>query len=303
MAATLYSAGVLSRADLLDVGQREVAGDQRPLHHHDRQHGTGRRTARRSGAPCAGGGGRRGGCRRPWPSRRTSPTPASSISPARPRAPFRLAASTSSDSAAAWSWSRRSAFSASYSLECLTSTRSPSERAADQLAVDDDRLALLEDPARLALVAHGHRGAVEGDRERREAVDRLHRALVDGALDAQPATRLAAVALADLVDVAVVVDGRAQELRDDHAAGDEHERQHDDRRPPATGATRRAGRWPGSCRGLRSMRHVRSAPSATAPSRRATASCPGLGLVGQLRRRAASRGAAPTRRRRRWPRT
>ena len=62
---------------------------------------------------------------------------------------------------------------------------------------------------------------------------------VDGALDAQSAAGLAAVARADLVDVAVVVDRRAQELGDDHPAGDEHECQHDERRPPPAAARRR----------------------------------------------------------------
>ena len=74
---------------------------------------------------------------------------------ARPgRAPVQAGGEHVSDSAAASSM--RSAFSASYSLECLTSTRSPSNVAVDELAVHDDGLALLEDAPGLALVAHRH---------------------------------------------------------------------------------------------------------------------------------------------------
>ena len=85
------------------------------------------------------------------------------------------------------------------------------------------------------------RRAVEADRERRDAVGRLDRALVDRALDAQPAAGLAAVR-ADLVDVAVVVDGRAQELGDDDAAGDEHQGEHDERHPALRRDARRGRR-------------------------------------------------------------
>ena len=184
--------------------------------------------------------GRRGGCRRPWPSRRTSPRRASSISPARPSAAFRLAASTCRTPR------RRSVDPVGVLGLVLVGVLDLDpvalERAVDELAVDDDGLALLEDPAGLALVAHRHRGAVEGDRERRDAVDRRRPCPVDGALHAQAAAGLAAVALADLVDVAVVVDGRAQELGDDHAAGDEHEGEHDDRRPAARDAAARRRR-------------------------------------------------------------
>ena len=83
--------------------------------------------------------------------------------------------------------------------------------APDELAVDDDRLALLEDPARLALVLDRQRRAGERDRERRDPVRRGHRALVDGALAREPATRLAARPRADLIDVAVVVDRRPED--------------------------------------------------------------------------------------------
>ena len=156
------------RADLLDVGQREVAGDQRPLHHDDREHGARRRTARRSAAPCAA----RRSPRRIAVDRadraERSPRPAASIRPARPSAPFRLAASTSSDSASR----RRPVVEAVGVLGLvlvgvLDLDAVALERAVDELAVDDDRLALLEDAARLAVVAHGQRRAVEGDRERR----------------------------------------------------------------------------------------------------------------------------------------
>src|SRR6185436_7394756 len=117
------------------------------------------------------------------------------------------------------------------------------ERAADELAVDDHRLALLEDPAGLAVVADGERLAAEADREGRDAVGVGHGPLVHGALDAQAAPRFAAAAVADLVDVAVVVDSGAEELGDDHPTGDEHEREDDDRPPAAAGPSwrRRAG--------------------------------------------------------------
>ena len=162
--------------------------------------------------------------------------------------------------------STRSAFSATYSLECLTSTRSPSERVADELAVHDDGLALLEDPAGLR-----PRSAPASWRPSKEIVNvvmpsaGVDGAPVDGALHAQPPARLAASRSTDLVDVAVVVDGRAQELGDDHAAGDQHEGEHDDRRPATT--TGRAD-GAGSLRGLRSRSLM-------------TVSDPGLGLVGQ----------------------
>ena len=73
------------------------------------------------------------------------------------------------------------------------------------------------------------------------------RALVDRALDAQAAAGLAAVLDADLVDVAVVVDRRREELGDDHAAADEHEHEHARserqlrRRGPRRGRRRRVG--------------------------------------------------------------
>ena len=95
-----------------------------------------------------------------------------------------------------------------------------------------------------------------------------------GALDAQPATLLAAVANADLVGVAVVVDRRAEELRDDHAAGDDNDAEHGDRRPVAALLV-------GALRRLR---------AATGPSVSVTVTVtePGLDLVGQLGRRPAS---------------
>ena len=110
-------------ADLLDVGQREVAGDQRPLHHDHGQHGAAeaqvgvdRRHAQ--DAPLApphavdrGQRAERGagqGQHQPGPPERA------------------VQAGGEHVVASAGASSRRSAFSASYSLECLTSTRSPS---------------------------------------------------------------------------------------------------------------------------------------------------------------------------------
>ena len=113
------------RPDLLDVGQREVAGDQRPLHHHDRQHGAGHADPRVAGrhaqdplvaAAHAVDRGHRPERRRG--QRQHQPGPA--------ERPVQAGGEHVVDSAAAWSVSSRSAFSASYSLECLTSTRSPS---------------------------------------------------------------------------------------------------------------------------------------------------------------------------------
>ena len=100
--------------------------------------------------------------------------------------------------------------------------------------MDDDRLALGEDPAGLALVAHRHRLAAECDRERGDAVGGVERAGLDGSLDAQAAPFLAPVTHADLVDVAVVVDRRPEELGDDDTAGDDHGDEHGDRRPVAS---------------------------------------------------------------------
>ncbi len=249
---------MLSRPDLLDVGQREVAGDQRPLHHHDRQHGAGdaqpgvtRRQAQEAAVTAADAVDRGHRPERRRRQRQHQPGPAEGA--------VQAGGEHVSDSAGGLV--EALGVLGLVLVGVLDLDPVAVERVADQLAVDDDRLALLEDPARLPGVAHGHGGAVEGDRERREAVDRLHGAAVDGALDAQPAAGLAAVARADLVDVAVVVDRRAQELGDDHPAGDEHEGQHDDRRPPRTAARRRG--LAGSCRGLRSTSAM--GPSATAP--------------------------------------
>ena len=106
------------------------------------------------------------------------------------------------------------------------------ERAVRQLAVDDDRLALLEDPSRLTVVAHRQRRSAERDRERRDPGVRHDAAAVDRALHTQAPAGLTAGPLPDLVDVAVVVDGRSQELGDEDTAGDEYQRQDDERRPP-----------------------------------------------------------------------
>src|SRR5687767_3849208 len=65
-------------------------------------------------------------------------------------------------------------------------------------AVDDDGDALLEDPARVALVADRDGVAVETDSERGDTAVVADRALLDRALDAQPAAGLAAVLRADL---------------------------------------------------------------------------------------------------------
>src|SRR5690606_26551795 len=79
------------------------------------------------------------------------------------------------------------------------------------------------------------------DGERRVVADRLDGAVLDHALHAEPAVLVTAGPGADLVDVAVVVDRRAQELRDDHPAGDEHEPEHDERQPAAAAAPARGG--------------------------------------------------------------
>ena len=73
------------------------------------------------------------------------------------------------------------------------------------------------------------------------------RPFVDRALHAQAATRLAPVADADLVDVAVVVDGRAEELRHDHPAGHDHQPEHERAVANVAGAPR--GRAAGAGRG------------------------------------------------------
>ena len=162
------------RADLLDVRQREVAGDQRPLHHR-RTPATAppTRPARRSAAPCAA----RARCRvrdavdrRQRTERDAARAPSSS--PAWPSAPFRLAREhRASDSA---SQRRPGVGPAAIVVDgdvlvgVLDLDPVALERAvADDLAVDDHRDALLEDPARLAVVADRHRDAVERDRERR----------------------------------------------------------------------------------------------------------------------------------------
>ncbi len=168
----------------------------------------------------------------------------------------------------------RSPFSASYSLACLTSTLVAVERRVVRRRHLSSRPCTTTGthswkmPAGLALVADGQLDAVERDHERGDPVASTTRALVDGALHAQPATRLAAVLHADLVDVAVVVDGRRQELGDDDAAADQHQAQHG--RAPAS-ACRRAG-------GRRSDRGPRAG------------SGPRLVLVGQL----LGQGAAAT---------
>ena len=110
------------RTDLLDVRQREVAGDQCPLHHHDRQHGAGdaqpgvtRRQAKEAAVTAVDAVDRGHRAERRRRQRQHQAGPADGA--------VQAGGEHVSDSAGAWS--RRSAFSASYSLECLTSTRSP----------------------------------------------------------------------------------------------------------------------------------------------------------------------------------
>ena len=220
----------------MDVGEREVAGDQRPLHH--------QRGDRRSGEAQAGVDRRlaqQPAVARPHAEHRDDHATGSGGEseddaglaecgvgaysehrPLQPRRAVQLGARVGLDAVGVG----RLVFVGVLDLDLVAL-----EHAVDEAAVDDDGLAFGEDPARLALVAHGDGGIAEHDGERRDARGGLDGPVGHGPLHAQPTTRLTAVADTDLVGVAVVVDRRAEELGDDQPAGGDHGNEHADRCP------------------------------------------------------------------------
>jgi hypothetical protein len=118
--------------------------------------------------------------------------------------------------------SMRSEFTATYSFECFTSTRSPTNVRAVEHAVHHHGDALLEDAARLAVVAHRLGDAVEEMVNTVVLATRSTVALVDGALQAEAAILVAPRAHRPRRRCSSSRPP-SEELGDDHAAGDHHE--------------------------------------------------------------------------------
>ena len=245
----------VGRADLLDVGEREVAGDQGTLHHHHGEHAADERQEgiRRSLAAQprvaaadaddghddaehtrgqhqqhAGLADRRVGAGR---EHRHGPSSGNGVGHRRIGLDDPAVGATAGFAAEIRGVLHPLVVDRHVLVGVAHLDAIALQLAVLDRAVHDDGQALAEDAAGLPVVPHRHRRTVERDREHGGAGSGADRPLVDRALETDATCVVASVAHADLVDVAVVVDRRAQELRDDHAAGDEHHRQHDDRHP------------------------------------------------------------------------